>query len=288
MFYDKNQTIHNPDSLRHMNAEAWIHGHDIQLQNNYVASEVRNGINVLEFEKDIAHGMLYLNVNERCEHLDFIFKHEGGVYTQYGFSSGSITLPMPTVYVMGRMEYRIENGKVYLYTSTLDLGSKHLQHVPLSNLFMSESGMGQILNEYLNNIEVTNMCPGETFNNYLNHEPSNSLEEAITKMINYMTPYLMANGNLDLDIFHGDRSNFKGLSIPRLIDRYYDSSITNSVTQYRAYWSLLHLALEHHTPQEIYDILYDNRDINVIKRELGVSIEQLRDYVNKNPHELTF
>ena len=98
----------------------------------------------------------------------------------------------------------------------------------------------------------------------------------------------MANGNLDLDIFHGDRSNFKGLSIPRLIDRYYDSSITNSVTQYRAYWSLLHLALEHHTPQEIYDILYDNRDINVIKRELGVSIEQLRDYVNKNPHELTF
>ena len=50
MFYDKNQTIHNPDSLRHMNAEAWIHGHDIQLQNNYVASEVRNGINLLPFQ----------------------------------------------------------------------------------------------------------------------------------------------------------------------------------------------------------------------------------------------
>ena len=93
---------------------------------------------------------------------------------------------------------------------------------------------------------------------------------------------------MDLDIFHGDRSNFKGLYIPTLISRYYDSSITNSVTQYRAYWSLLHLALEHHTPQEIYDILYDTRDINIIKRELGVSIEQLRDYVNKNPHELTF
>lgn len=288
MFYDKNQTIHNPDSPRHMNAEAWIHGHDIQLQNNYVADEVRTGINVLKFEEDIAHGMVYLDVNERNEYIEFIFKHEGGIYTQYGFSSGSITLPMPTVYVMGRMNYTIEYGKVYLYTYSLDLGSKHLQHVPLSNLFYNESSLGIHIRKNLGEIAITNMCPGDTFNEYLNREPSNSLEEAITKMINYMTPYLMANGNLDLDIFHGDRPNFKGLSIPTLIDRYYDQSITSKITQYRAYWSLLHLALDHRTPDEIYDVLYDTTDIDTIKRKLGVTSEELINYVNNNPHELVF
>ena len=294
MFYDKSKTIHHPESIRKMNMEAWLQGNIIEVNNVYKPSVGdHTTLDLLDMENEIAHGLLYCNYFPERDYFEFIFKHESGAYTAYGFNDGEIVIPIPTLYIVGRIDTSIQSDGIYVSTYNMDVASPHLKHLPLSNVFSSGSSIGYDLTKKLNKhlskpISSSKLCSGDALNEYINTYPCKTLEETISKMMNYMTAFLMANGNLDLSLYNGESSGSNGMSIYNIINEAYNENVRNDATRFRIYWTLLHLALAKNTPDEIYQILSETTNSQRLLERLGVTVDQVRKEVKDNPYNLEF
>lgn len=282
MFY-KNQTIHNPDSPRNMNAEAWSAGKSLRVGHKHVEGG-RNfdKLDIRRHEEQIAHGFLEATYDERASKLHFVFKHEAGVYKQYGFGSGYIEIPLPELYIVGRLYISRDRGKYYAETGDIHLGSHYKQVLPLSNLYQSRDRHvdDAVSKSCGKNIHYTHLCDGGVLSNLIG--PCDHIVTILNKIASHMTAFLLANGNDDLSLNNNDHES--GVTANRIAGYLTHGSGSNN-TYYKNYWYFLNTALQKHNTQEIYDILITTPTTDAVMTRLGITEDDVKE--TKAEHDKT-
>lgn len=243
-----------------MNLKQWIFDKEIRVQNKHVehiGTDIH--LDLTPINDQIAEGLIYINYNRAERRLTLIYKHPEGIYDQQGFISGHIKIPLPELYVQFVFDIRHDNNVLKTRTDYVRIGSKYLTMLPLSNLYDRQLSTGHFPNESL---VVTEICHGYTMDNMIRE--CNSITEIINKCSNNVTRFLMANGNLDLNLYD-ERARLadgtissNALKLARSLTNYEE----HRTDEYMAYWMMLHLLAKTHTPNEIYQKLlyFDNME----------------------------
>lgn len=132
MFYT-NQSIHHPDSPRHMDVGSWANEHTVALRNQFDPRHVAvNGFDVTPYIDQIEQGVVALfpvTRNESLRGFRFIYKLPKGMYEQQGFGGGSITIPVPELYISAYVELNFGSAGVRVNDVTMELGVPHIKNI---------------------------------------------------------------------------------------------------------------------------------------------------------------
>ena len=285
MFYTK-QTIHNPDSPRNMNTESWLAGKSLRVAHRHIeGAGTFTDIDLSKMETEIAHGFIKVEYNTRDNIVTFTFKHEPGVYKQYGFESGYIEVPLPELYITGQFETIRRDGKMHAHFLDIQVGSHYIQLLPLSNLY--ESGPNN-----WNRIERSNdrkicyrrVCDEGVIAKLVGG--CDTVVEILNRLSTQFTTYLLTGGNTDLSL--GCRlyeGQITGEMIADIIADefgYYTRS-----KEYRMYWCFLNTGLKHFSPEEIYDKLQNCASVRDCLRALNITytdIQAVSDVNERSNH----
>lgn len=287
MFYTK-QTIHNPDSPRNMNTESWLAGKSLRVAHRHIeGAGTFTDIDLSKMETDIAHGFIKVIYNTRDNIVTFTFKHEPGVYKQYGFESGYIEVPLPELYITGQFETIRREGKMHAHFLDIQVGSHHVQLLPLSNLY--ESGP-----ENWNRIEYSagrkiyyrRVCDEGVLAKLVGG--CDTVVEILNRLSTQFTTYLLTGGNTDLSLgcrLYGGQ--ITGENIADIIADEFGYDTRSK--EYRMYWCFLNAGLKHFSPEEIYDKLQECRYVRDCLRALNVTyadIQKVSEENDKSNHKV--
>ena len=279
MFYTK-QTIHNPDSPRNMNTESWLAGKSLRVAHRHIeGAGTFTGIDLSNMETDIAHGFIKVITNND-NIVTFTFKHEPGVYKQYGFESGYIEVPLPELYITGQFETIRREGKMHAHFLDIQVGSHHVQLLPLSNLY--ESGP-----ENWNRIERSNdrkicyrrVCDEGVIAKLVGG--CDTVVEILNRLSTQFTTYLLTGGNTDLSLgcrLYEDRITGKNIADIIADEFGYDTRSE----EYRMYWCFLNAGLKHFSPEEIYNKLQNCGSVRDCLRALNVTYADIQTVSEEN------
>lgn len=286
MFYTK-QTIHNPDSPRNMNTESWLAGKSLRVAHRHIeGAGTFTDIDLSKMETDIAHGFIKVITNND-NIVTFTFKHEPGVYKQYGFESGYIEVPLPELYITGQFETIRREGKMHAHFLDIQVGSHHVQLLPLSNLYKSGP-------ENWNRIERSNdrkicyrrVCDEGVIAKLVGG--CDTVVEILNRLSTQFTTYLLTGGNTDLSL--GCRL-YEG----RITGEYIADIIADEFgydtrsKEYRMYWCFLNAGLKHFSPEEIYNKLQNCGSVRDCLRALNVTyadIQKVSEENDKSNHKV--
>lgn len=286
MFYTK-QTIHNPDSPRNMNTESWLAGKSLRVAHRHIeGAGTFTDIDLSKMETDIAHGFIKVITNND-NIVTFTFKHEPGVYKQYGFESGYIEVPLPELYITGHFETIRREGKIHAHFLDIQVGSHHVQLLPLSNLY--ESGP-----ENWNRIERSNdrkicyrrVCDEGVIAKLVGG--CDTVVEILNRLSTQFTTYLLTGGNTDLSL--GCRlyeGRITGENIADIIADEFGYDTRSE--EYRMYWCFLNAGLKHFSPEEIYNKLQNCGSVRDCLRALNVTyadIQKVSEENDKSNHKV--
>lgn len=286
MFYTK-QTIHNPDSPRNMNTESWLAGKSLRVAHHHIeGAGAFTDIDLSKMETGIAHGFIKVITNSD-NIVTFTFKHEPGVYKQYGFESGYIEVPLPELYITGQFETIRRDGKMHAHFLDIQVGSHYVQLLPLSNLY--ESGP-----ENWNRIERSNgrkicyrrVCDEGVLANLVGG--CDTVVEILNRLSTQFTTYLLTGGNTDLSL--GCRlyaGQIPGEDIANIVAEVFGYDTRSK--QYRIYWCFLNAGLKHFSPEEIYDKLHECRYVRDCLTALNITyddIQAVSDENNNSDHKV--
>lgn len=279
MFYTK-QTIHNPDSPRNMNTESWLAGKSLRVAHRHIeGAGTFTDIDLSKMETGIAHGFIKVTTNS-YNVVTFTFKHEPGVYKQYGFESGYIEVPLPELYITGQFETIRRDGKMHAHFLDIQVGSHYIQLLPLSNLYESgPNNWNRIEHSNGRKICYRSVCDEGVLANLVGG--CDTVVEILNRLSTQFTTYLLTGGNTDLSL--GCRlyeGQITGEMIADIIaDKFgYDTRSK----EYRMYWCFLNAGLKHFSPEEIYDKLQNCASVRDCLRTLNITYADIQEVSDEN------
>lgn len=280
MFYTK-QTIHNPDSPRNMNTESWLAGKSLRVAHRHIeGAGTFTDIDLSKIETEIAHGFIKVIYNTRDNIVTFTFKHEPGVYKQYGFESGYIEVPLPELYITGQFETIRRDGKMHAHFLDIQVGSHYIQLLPLSNLYESgPNNWNRIEHSNGRKICYRSVCDEGVLANLVGG--CDTVVEILNRLSTQFTTYLLTGGNPDLSL--GCRL-YEGLITGEMIaDIIADEFGYNTrFKEYRMYWCFLNAGLKHFSPEEIYDKLQNCASVRDCLRALNITYADIQEVSDAN------
>lgn len=277
MFLQK-ETIRHPDSPRLLSLRPWLFSNSVRTTNNYTKTTPKADIHIdiRDHDESIQHGFTYVDYNAHTKRLEFVFKHANGVYKQHGFAYGSMDIPLPDLYIEGKIELYGSRNRAQV--SYIAIGSEFLQQIPLSNIYY-ENATPAYAPRYLNDntrIYYSKICEGDSFHNMM--DTSKTALEAINKIANIITPFLLTNGNLDLGLIDYSYNQYKPTAKRLVRNLGVDSD--DFIQSYAYYWSLLNLlSYTAYTPTEIYQHLANcdtHQLFNDLLRENNITLEDIK------------
>lgn len=274
MFY-ANQTIHFPDSPRHMNAGVWATGTTVAMRNAHT-DMLANGLPVIDLRHhvdDIAEGVIYLSPEDRqyeqaTQFFSFVYKLPAGIYEQFGIvdkvagdneqANGSIFIPVPDTFIQvrGRITDKSTPDEPVFsaYIDRISVGSHYPTLLPYTNLYNgTESGSQNhsVQRTADGDLEYRQLCFGEFLNDVIGEEFPARMD-AINAIIAQLPSLLFTNGNEDLPP-RDDRADIVGSIHPNLKRGFHTDYIRRI---YHTYWYLLVL-LHDHVNTDVYRYLSD-------------------------------
>lgn len=279
MFYTK-QTIHNPDSPRNMNTESWLAGKSLRVAHRHIeGAGTFTDIDLSKMETEIAHGFIKVTTNSDNV-VTFTFKHEPGVYKQYGFKSGYIEVPLPELYITGQFETIRRDGKMHAHFLDIQVGSHYIQLLPLSNLYESgPNNWNRIEHSNGRKICYRRVCDEGVLANLVGG--CDTVVEILNRLSTQFTTYLLTGGNTDLSL--GCRlyeGQITGEMIADIIADEFDYDTRSE--NYRMYWCFLNAGLKHFSPEEIYDKLQDCASVRDCLNTLNITCDDIRAVLDEN------
>lgn len=277
MFLEK-ETIRHADSPRLLSLRPWLFSNSIRTTNHYTKTTPKADIHIdiRKQDESIQHGFTYVDYNAHTRKLEFVFKHANGIYNQHGFASGSIDIPLPDLYIEGKIElYGSRNRSQVSYIA---IGSEFLQQIPLSNIYY-ESATPAYAPRYINDntrIYYSKICVGDSFLNLAGASPT--ALDTINKIANIITPFLLTNGNLDIEPL--DYCYNQNQPTANKLAEYIGADTSDYAESYSYYWSLLNLLSNTaYTPTEIYQRLANcdtRRAFNELLREHDITLRDIK------------
>ena len=277
MFLEK-ETIRHADSPRLLSLRPWLFSNSVRTTNHYTKTTPKTDIHidVRNHDESIQHGFTYVDYNDRTKRLEFVFKHANGIYKQHGFAYGSINIPLPDLYIEGKVE--LYGSRHRSQVSYIAIGSEFLQQIPLSNIYY-ENATPAYAPRYINNntrIYYSKICVGDSFLNLAGASPT--ALEAINKIANIITPFLLTNGNLDIEPLDYCYDRHQPTA-KTLIERI-GADTSDYAESYSYYWSLLNLLSDTaYTPTEIYQRLANcdtRRAFNELLSENNITLSDIK------------
>lgn len=284
MFYTK-QTIHNPDSPRNMNTESWLAGKSLRVAHRHIeGAGTFTDIDLSKMETEIAHG--FIKVITNCDNIvTFTFKHEPGVYKQYGFDSGYIEVPLPELYITGQFETIRRDGKMHAHFLDIQVGSHYIQLLPLSNLYESgPNNWNRIEHSNGRKICYRRVCDEGVLAKLVGG--CDTVVEILNRLSTQFTTYLLTGGNTDLSL--GCRLYEGQITSEMIADIIADEfGYDTRSKEYRMYWCFLNAGLKHFSPEEIYNKLQNCASVRDCLRALNITyadIQAVSDVNERSNH----
>lgn len=280
MFYTK-QTIHNPDSPRNMNTESWLAGKSLRVAHRHIeGAGTFTDIDLSKMETEIAHGFIKVIYNTRDNIVTFTFKHEPGVYKQYGFESGYIEVPLPELYITGQFETIRRDGKMHAHFLDIQVGSHYIQLLPLSNLYESgPNNWNRIEHSNGRKICYRRVCDEGVLSNLVGG--CDTVVEILNRLSTQFTTYLLTGGNTDLSL--GCRLYEGQITGEMIADIIADEfGYDTRSKEYRMYWCFLNAGLKHFSPEEIYDKLQECRYVKDCLNALNITYADIQEVSDEN------
>ena len=311
MFYT-NQSIHHPDSPRHMDVGCWAGEHTVALRNQFDPKHVAvNGFDVTAHIDQIEQGVMALFPHTRNESLRgvrLIYKLPKGMYEQQGFGGGSITIPVPDIYISAYVDLYFGSTGVRVNDVTMELGSPYQEYLPLSNIhnYRHENTLSAFDAPVADGLLVSEVRTGRYFAD--RDDPHPSAVDAVNDVIAVLPSFLFTNGNLDLTLsrreayesgfFEDDARrrtyfNYSGQNdYHEAIYAYHigawlaartQQNCRHSVNSYTAYWLFLHYVSEHLelTIDDIYQRLAQTTSFENFFDRFGISDKEYYAFVDK-------
>ena len=275
MFY-ANQTIHFPDSPRHMNAGAWATGTTVAMRNVHT-DMLSDGLPVIDLRHhvdDIAEGVVYLSPEEQqydesSQFFSLVYKFPAGLYEQFGIadkyvgdnkqSNGSIFIPVPDTFVLVRgrvMDTSTPNEPGFaVRIDRISLGSHYPFLLPYTNLYngtdmVSEAhSVQEAEGRY---IEYRQLCFGDFFKD-VTSERFSARMDGVNAVVALIPSLLFSNGNADLPPRDTREDLASGMN--RNVERGFRNDEYSRRT-YHMYWYTLAL-LHNHVTTDVYPFLSD-------------------------------
>lgn len=279
MFYTK-QTIHNPDSPRNMNTESWLAGKSLRVAHRHIeGAGTFTDIDLSKMETEIAHGFIKVITNSD-NIVTFTFKHEPGVYKQYGFESGYIEVPLPELYITGQFETIRRDGKMHAHFLNIQVGSHYIQLLPLSNLHESDpNNWNRIEHSNGRKICYRRVCDEGVLANLVGG--CDTVVEILNRLSTQFTTYLLTGGNTDLSL--GCRLYEGQITGEMIADIIADEfGYDTRSKEYRMYWCFLNAGLKHFSPEEIYDKLQNCASVRDCLRALNINYADIQEVSDEN------
>ena len=280
MFYTK-QTIHNPDSPRNMNTESWLVGKSLRVAHQHIEGVgTFTDIDLSNMETEIAHGFIKVIYNTRDNIVTFTFKHEPGVYKQYGFKSGYIEVPLPELYITGQFETIRRDGKMHAHFLDIQVGSHYIQLLPLSNLYESgPENWDRIEYSAGRKIYYRRVCDEGVIAKLVGG--CDTVVEILNRLSTQFTTYLLTGGNTDLSL--GCRLYEGQITGEMIADIIADEfGYDTRSKEYRMYWCFLNAGLKHFSPEEIYDKLQNCASVRDCLRALNITYADIQEVSEEN------
>ena len=249
MFYEQ-QFVHNLDSPRKQSPIPWAFNKTLRTGHKHI-NTLKSQINIdhRDIEEEIAQGFVYLQTPDN-KYIDFLYKIPAGTYTIYGFRRGSIDVPLPELYVAGRLKFN-NNSLVY---HNIRLGSQYLPLLPLSNIYnYDDSESFEIDTSNGQPIYYMKMCTGSALRDLIGEV--NNLMEAANKLQTILIPFFLRYGNDDLRLCPLEADSLNSITA-RSISYFLQDKLTIASDHYTRYWILL-------------NYLHQKYDANTIYRKLG-------------------
>lgn len=281
MFYTK-QTIHNPDSPRNMNTESWLAGKSLRVAHRHIeGAGTFTDIDLSKMETEIAHGFIKVITNSD-NIVTFTFKHEPGVYKQYGFESGYIEVPLPELYITGQFETIRRDGKMHAHFLDIQVGSHYIQLLPLSNLYESgPNNWNRIEHSAGRKICYRSVCDEGVLAKLVGG--CDTVVEILNRLSTQFTTYLLTGGNTDLSL--GCRLYEGQITGEMIADIIADEfGYDTRSEEYRMYWCFLNAGLKHFSPEEIYNKLQECSSVRDCLRALDITYADIQAVSDVNEH----
>lgn len=275
MFYT-NQTIHFPDSPRHLDAGVWATGTTVAMRNKQT-DMLSDGLPVIDLRHhvdDIAEGVVYLSPEEQryeesIQFFSMVYKLPAGIYEQFGIadkyvgdnnqSNGSILIPVPDTFVLvrGRIaDKSTPNEPGYsVCIDRISLGSHYPSLLPYTNLYNGTDAVSEThsVQETADGyVEYQQLCFGDFFNSVTGDRFSARMD-GINAVIALIPSLLFSNGNADLPPRDVREDLASGMN--RNIERGFRND-EHSRRTYHMYWYTLAL-LHNHVTTDVYPFLSD-------------------------------
>ena len=193
MFY-ANQTIHFPDSPRHMNAGAWATGTTVAMRNAHT-DMLSDGLPVIDLRHhvdDIAEGVVYLSPEEQrykeaTQFFSLVYKLPAGIYEQFGIvdkvagdneqANGSIFIPVPDTYILvrGRITDKstADEPEFSAYIDRISVGTHYPDLLPYTNIYNGLDNVSQthsVQRTAEGDIDYRQLCFGGFLNDVIGEE----------------------------------------------------------------------------------------------------------------------
>lgn len=311
MFYT-NQSIHHPDSPRHMDVGSWAGEHTVALRNQFDPRHVAvNGFDVTPYIDQIEQGVVALfpvTRNESLRGFRFIYKLPKGMYEQQGFGGGSIIIPAPELYISAYVELNFGSAGVRVNDVTMELGSPYQEYLPLSNIhnYRHENTLSAFNAPVADGLLVSEVCTGRYFTDRRTTQPT--AVDAINDVIAVLPSFLFTNGNLDLTLSRREAYESGFLEDDARRRAYFNYSGQNdyheaiyafhigawlatrtqqncrhSVNSYTAYWLFLHYVSGHPylTIDDIYQRLAQTTSFENFFDRFGISDKEYYAFVDE-------
>lgn len=275
MFYNQ-QFVNKPDSPRKQSPIPWTFNKTLRTAHKHI-NTLKSRINIdhREIEEQIAQGFVYIQTLDNNKTIKFLYKIPAGTYTIHGFRRGSIDIPLPQLYVAGRLQ--IQNQSI-IYNN-IRLGSQYLPLLPLSNIH----------NEYDDEsfeIETSNgkpiyymkMCTGSALRDLIG-EVNNPIE-AINKLQSIIIPFFLRYGNEDLRLCPLEVSNLNSITA-RSISYYLEDQLTCQSNHYTRYWILLNYLHQKYDTHYIYQTLGSMRHRREIFNKFDITPADFQKYLKE-------
>ena len=311
MFYT-NQSIHHPDSPRHLDAGVWAGEHTVALRNQFDPSRVAvNEFDVTAHIDQIEQGVVALFPHMRNESLRgfrIIYKLPKGMYEQQGFGGGSITIPVPDIYISAYIDVTFGSSGVRVNDVSMELGSPYQEYLPLSNIHNYKQS--NILSSFdapiADGMLTSEVCTGRYFADRRTVCPS--AIDAVNDVVVILPSFLFTNGNLDLTLsrrdpydngfFEGDirrraymnyggQDDYSGpihaFHIGTWLATQTQRNCRRAVSSYAAYWLFLHYVSGHPylTIDDVYQRLAQTTSFENFFDRFGISAAEYYAFVDE-------
>lgn len=296
MFLDKN-TIRKPDSPRHQSTKPWLFNNSLRSKNHYVPElKTFNQINHLSNHERVKHGYIYASYDNFENTFTFVFKHAPGIYRAYGFLEGSINIPLPELYIYGKLTFmQNDDGTYFIRDEYIALGSPWLSALPLSNIYTERAEpRPRPTTSDDEIIYYAPVCSGHIL--YNRTQNSKTPLEIINKCASYFTSFLLNHGNTDLKLYAYDTDS--SYDDDDDDDDYHTQKITSHrigailsgmapddhfdrqaiAESYQRYWVFLHQIKDMDTPNNIYARIREYNDFDDVLAEFNLSFKDVHEY----------